>query len=150
MLVLLADILYAYEFHHDQKDFTKLVSELLLWKIKRVTIIDQKDGCSCGLIAFIFVVLLSFRVDLDTFDKKQIICNDMMTNLRTKLASSILCEKLFFSTDYVNNINGILSDKINTLWKSTIESKITAVEDIINKKKEGNLLYIFYLLLIIL
>ena len=68
MFILLADILYGYEFHQDEKDFIKLFDYLFQWKIERITTkIFQDDSYSCGLIAFIFAILLSLRVDLNTF-----------------------------------------------------------------------------------
>ena len=121
--------MYSYERHIDEEDFVKLFKELIIWKIKRVTIINQVDGCSCGLIAYIFVILLSFRICLESYVGTNFnITNDMMTNMRAKMASSILCKELFFSKYYSENIQHTLSDRIMGLWENIIKPKVADIE----------------------
>jgi len=121
--------LYSYERHIDEEDFVKLFKELIIWKIKRVTIINQIDGVSCGLVAYIFVILLSFRICLESYVGTNFnITNDMMTNMRAKMASSILCKELFFSKYYAENVQHSLSDKIMGLWENIIKPKVDDIE----------------------
>jgi hypothetical protein len=128
--------LYSYENHIDEKDFVKLFKELIRWKIKRVTIITQIDGVSCGLVAYIFVILLSFRIGLESYVGTNFnITNDMMTNMRAKMASSILCKQLFFSKYYLENIQE-LSKKIMLLWDNTIQPKVYNIEQYLKQRDE--------------
>jgi hypothetical protein len=126
--------LYTYEFHNgDEQEFMKLYHELRLWKIKRVSNINQKDGRSCGLIAFIFAILLSFKVDVTKISNIDI-TNDMMITMRTKMAASILCKKLFFSKYYVDNINDKLQHGIHALLDNNIKLKVSTIEDALTTK----------------
>ena len=130
--------MYTYEFHNgDEQDFIKLYHELRLWKIKRVTNINQKDNRSCGLIAFIFAILLSFRVDVTKISNIDITDN-MMITMRTKMAASILCKKLFFSKCYVDNIN---NNGIDVFLDDKIKIKVSAIENaLIKKRKNTNII----------
>jgi len=131
---MILDFLYAYD-HHDQNILFNKLNE---WQILRIPIIQQKDLCSCGLIAIIFVILLTFRVKLNELTSNPIkIKNDMMSTMRIKLATTILSGKLYFSKEYLNRFHSCLSPKLTSLYNENINLKIIPLETIISESTNG-------------
>jgi len=106
------------------------------WKIIRIDKIKQVDGTSCGPIALLFLILLSYRVDLGTFGEEQIkLFSSKLHNFRKKIASSILSECIFFSND---NVNELHFSKLKLLYDELIKPKLIIIEDLITaKEKKG-------------
>ena len=115
----------------------ELFQNLMEWKIIRIDKIKQVDGTSCGPIALLFLILLSYRVDLGTFGEEQIkLFSSKLHNFRKKIASSILSECIFFSND--NNVNELHFSKLKLLYDEKIKSKLIIIEDLITaKEKKG-------------
>lgn len=106
------------------------------WKIERITKIQQVDNCSCGLIALIFSILLIFRINLNDLSITKI-KNDMMTTMRTKLASSILCQNIFFSEKYCSQ-----KDQPNEeLCRLHIDHIKPNIETLLNIKAKNGILF---------
>ena len=106
------------------------------WKIERITKIQQVDNCSCGLIALIFSILLIFRINLNTLSVTKI-KNDMMTTMRTKLASSIFCQNIFFSEEYISQIDQP-NEELCRLYRDHIKPNI---ETLLNIKAKNGILF---------
>lgn len=134
---LLVDILYGYGF--EEKD--AILNILFEWKIRRLNnLIQQDDGCSCGLIALIFLILILLKLNIDSLGSMIKIDSNMMIPLRIKIASSILSKSLFFSVNYVlayNNIRDNVYSWYDTKISSFVELSKTFVTKYQNKSSSS-------------
>lgn len=136
LFTLLYDIIYVFNLESIDKS---MILELIdQWKIIRPVFILQDDSCSCGPIAIIFAILFAFDIEIETTLKQQlVITNDMMTNIRIKIASSLLSQRSFFALDYLLGINTNLSKTIEQIILKTKDSvRVRNISDNDIQKKE--------------
>jgi hypothetical protein len=136
LFTLLYDVIYVFNLESIDKS---IILELITqWKIIRPDFILQDDCCSCGPIAIIFAILFAFDIEIETTLKQQlVITNDMMTNIRIKIASSLLSQRSFFALDYLLGINTNLSKTIEQIILKTKDSmRVRNISDNDIQKKE--------------